>query len=89
MLALRFFLLFLLACVVFLLIINVFFSSSRKNRVGPPHGHLDNEEEMVLDPQCQSYVPRSGAISSHEYYFCSEQCARLFVRTIERKDSKK
>jgi hypothetical protein len=36
-------------------------------------------EEMVLDPQCQSYLPRSEATLRAGHYFCSEQCARLYL----------
>lgn len=79
-LALRFLLLVILAYLVFLLI-KVFLSSSGKGRLRQPQERLDKGEEMVLDPQCQSYLPKSEAIFSHGHYFCSEQCARLFVTT--------
>ena len=79
-LALRFLFLVILAYVVFLLI-KVFFSSSRKGRLHQPQERLDKGEQMVLDPQCQSYIPKSEAIFSHGHYFCSEECARLFVAT--------
>jgi hypothetical protein len=36
-------------------------------------------EEMVLDPQCQSYVPKGEAIYQGGNYFCSRECARLFL----------
>jgi uncharacterized protein len=36
-------------------------------------------ESMVFDPQCQTYVPRSDAIARDGKYFCSEECARLFL----------
>jgi hypothetical protein len=36
-------------------------------------------EEMVLDPQCQSYVPKSEALLQEGNYFCSQDCARLFL----------
>ncbi len=81
--ALRFLVLFILAYLVFLLIKVIFFSSSKK-RLRRPQELLDKAEEMVLDPQCQSYLTRNEAIFSHGYYFCSEECARVFVRRIER-----
>lgn len=34
---------------------------------------------MVLDPQCQSYLPKGSALFRSGYYFCSEQCARLYL----------
>lgn len=36
-------------------------------------------EEMVLDPQCRSYLPKGDAISRSGHYFCSEECARVFL----------
>lgn len=36
-------------------------------------------EEMVLDPQCQSYVPKADAISQGGNYFCSRDCARRYL----------
>jgi len=87
-LALRFLLLFILAYLVFLLI-KVLFPSSSKKRLRRPQELLDKAEEMVLDPQCQSYLARNEAIFSHGYYFCSEECARIFVRRIERGYSEK
>jgi len=38
-----------------------------------------DEEEMVLDPQCHSYVPKSDAIVKSGEYFCSQECARLYL----------
>ena len=37
------------------------------------------DEEMVLDPQCQTYVPKREAILQAGNYFCSQECARLFL----------
>jgi len=36
-------------------------------------------ESMVLDPQCQTYVPKSDAVVKGGKYFCSEECARLYL----------
>jgi uncharacterized protein len=36
-------------------------------------------EEMVLDPQCQSYIPKSSAIVQSGKHFCSQECARLYL----------
>jgi uncharacterized protein len=39
-------------------------------------------EEMVLDPQCGTYVPRSDALEGHtdgkKYYFCSKECRKTW-----------
>jgi len=84
----RLLLLFILTYLVILLI-KVWFSSSRKEHLRWPQERDDKGEEMVLDPQCQSYLARNEAIFSHGYYFCSEECARIFVRRIERGYSEK
>jgi len=47
--------------------------SPRRNRTAA------DGEEMVLDPQCQSYVPKREAIQQGENYFCSRECAKLFL----------
>ena len=36
-------------------------------------------EEMVLDPQCQTYLPKSEALARQGKYFCSEECARRYL----------
>jgi uncharacterized protein len=36
-------------------------------------------EEMVLDPQCQSYISKSDAIAVSGRYFCSRECAQLYL----------
>ena len=39
-------------------------------------------EDMVQDPHCGTYVPRSDAVSAtvkgERYYFCSEKCRTQF-----------
>jgi hypothetical protein len=36
-------------------------------------------EEMVLDPQCRSYVPKSEAVAQSGRYFCSRECVRQYL----------
>jgi uncharacterized protein len=36
-------------------------------------------EQMVLDPQCQTYVPESEAVIRQGKFFCSEECARRYL----------
>jgi hypothetical protein len=36
-------------------------------------------EDMVLDPQCQSYVSKSDAVTRSGRYFCSKECAQLYL----------
>jgi len=46
------------------------------------HGKDERGEEMVLDPQCRTYVVRSRAITRRVNgtlcSFCSESCAREY-----------
>jgi hypothetical protein len=49
---------------------------------GGPTGKLNsdsNAEDMVLDPQCQSYIPKSNAVAQSGRYFCSRECAQLYL----------
>ncbi|HWP24642.1 MAG TPA: PP0621 family protein [Candidatus Binatia bacterium] len=50
-------------------------------RQKPPHRNerRADGEEMVLDPQCHSYVPKSAAVLESGQYFCSQECARLYL----------
>jgi hypothetical protein len=80
MLAVRLLILLVLVYLVFL-IINILFSSSRTTRLTRNRNPVDMGEELVLCLQCQSYVPKAEAVSSHGNYFCREECARLFMRT--------
>jgi len=36
-------------------------------------------ERMVLDPQCQTYVPESDAVMRQGKFFCSEECAQRYL----------
>jgi YHS domain-containing protein len=41
-------------------------------------------EDMVQDPQCGTYIPRSEAlekvVKGKKYFFCSKECRDAFVR---------
>ena len=80
MLAVRLLILLVLVYLVFR-IINILLSSSKTTRLTTKPEPLDQGEELVLCLQCQSYVPKSQAVSSHGNYFCRDECARLFMRT--------
>ena len=49
-------------------------ASADRIRSNKPEG-----EEMVLDPQCRAYVSKKEAISQGGHYFCSPECAKLFL----------
>lgn len=51
-----------------------------KAKSGKPGGSAEaSGEEMVFDPQCQTYVPKRDAILQAGNYFCSQECAKLFL----------
>ena len=52
---------------------------ARKSSTRNPNLAESKGEEMVLDPQCQSYVPKSEALSRKGNYYCSEKCAALHL----------
>ena len=79
MLAVRLLILLVLVYLVFR-IINILLSSSKTTRLTPKPEPLDQGEELVLCLQCQSYVPKAQAVSSHGNYFCRDECAQLFMR---------
>lgn len=75
---LRFLLFFALSYIIFLLV-NSLLSWHRRQRNLSSHDHSTEAEEMVLDPQCQSYLPKGDAIFRGDHYFCSEECAKLYL----------
>jgi hypothetical protein len=79
MLAFRLILLLLLAYLVFVIL--WFFFSSRTKRLNRSEEDRPNQEhELVRCLHCQNYAPKAGGLISRGRYFCSERCARLFVK---------
>ena len=66
---------FLLAYVI----VSVIKAYRAGRKFGSPRPRASSAEEMVLDPQCQSYVPKGEAILQGGNYFCSRECAKLFL----------
>ncbi|OGP23926.1 MAG: hypothetical protein A2038_05820 [Deltaproteobacteria bacterium GWA2_57_13] len=75
---LRFLLLFIFVYLV-LLLANIFIAWRKRQRSLNSRRRTREPEEMVLDPQCQSYLPKGSAIHRGGHYFCSEECARLYL----------
>lgn len=56
------------------------YSALRRSLSGPPPGagKPSKGEEMVKDPQCGTYIPRSQAVDKtvggQQLFFCSPQC---------------
>lgn len=74
---LRLVLLFVVGYVIFSLL-----RSLARRGGGQPSNKLDPEskaEEMIFDPQCQSYVPKSHAVAVSGRYFCSQECAQIYL----------
>lgn len=50
-------------------------------------GQMNNQVDMVLDPECGMYINPETAIKQNidgkTYYFCSESCRSSFVRKYQ------
>jgi YHS domain-containing protein len=65
---------FVLLLFLVLWLIRSYLARSRGSLGRSPRG-----DEMVLDPQCQSYIPKREAIEAAGSYFCSRECAERFL----------
>jgi hypothetical protein len=70
-------LIILLLVYVVLLVLRTFLAGGKRRHAS--ERTLDKGEEMVLDPQCQSYVPKRDAFFQGDRYFCSPECAKLYL----------
>lgn len=76
----------LIRLAVLVLVFYVIFTAVRalvrgKRRAAGKFKAESRGEDMVLDPQCQSYVPKSEAVSQSGRYFCSRECARQYLNS--------
>ena len=74
MLLLRLLLLLVIVYIVFLALKSLI--AGKATQTGDS---AESGEPMVLDPQCQTYVPKSAALARQGNYFCSEECARRYL----------
>ncbi|MGH7828687.1 MAG: hypothetical protein ACREP8_00785 [Candidatus Binatia bacterium] len=72
-------LLFLVFLYLFLLLLRLFFSWRRGGSKLRGRDVTAPLEDMVLDPQCHTYLPKGEAVLRDGNYFCSERCATLFL----------
>jgi hypothetical protein len=72
------FLFFLLICYIILAAVKALLGARKKKPGGRETVDSDGEE-MVLDPQCHSYVAKTDAVLKSGQYFCSHECARLYL----------
>jgi hypothetical protein len=75
-LLLRLLFLFLIVFILFFALKAYLAGRKSVNRRG---SQAPDGEEMVLDPQCQSYVPKGEAFFQDGKYFCSQECAKLYL----------
>jgi len=71
-------LLFLLLCYLVFAALKAL-ARGRKTKPADRQAFDRDGEEMVLDPQCYSYVAKSGAVLKAGQYFCSQECARVYL----------
>lgn len=54
-----------------------------KGKAGYGEAGMGKAEETVLDPVCESYIPKDRAINTthggKEYFFCSQECRDKFI----------
>jgi uncharacterized protein len=72
----------LLVALVYLLV-QLISAKRRMPRASEPRAPTDVTEEMVRDPYCHTYLPRSQAIRrkirGQEHFFCSPGCLEKFL----------
>jgi YHS domain-containing protein len=70
------------ACYYLIRIVTRWFAAGR-GPDGPRPEKTVQGEDMVRDPQCGVFLPRSQAlrqvVDGELHYFCSEQCRRAFL----------
>jgi hypothetical protein len=71
-------LLFIALAYIFYLALKAYWSG-RKSIRGSGSMNDRKVDEMVFDPQCQTYLPKGEAIRQDGNYFCSRECAKLFL----------
>ena len=76
---------FVLSYLIFALV-RVVLSWLRRQGGGGSRERSEKAEEMVLDPQCRSYLPKGEAIPRGGHYFCSEECATVYLSREQEKD---
>ena len=73
----------LIRVLLFVFLIYIFYVALRAywlpRKSNPRFVNPRKVDDMVLDPQCQTYVPKNEAIPQKGNYFCSRECARLFL----------
>jgi hypothetical protein len=61
------------------LFLKLYFSLRRPPRNPRRKDDAARGEDMVQDPQCRIYLPKSEAMLRGDHYFCSERCASRYL----------
>ncbi len=73
--------------VLIVLLLRALIAGGGRRATGEPPRRVADGEDLVRDPVCETYVPRSAAVSAtiggEVRLFCSEACAERF-RSTER-----
>jgi YHS domain-containing protein len=76
---------FILFTILFFILYYVFLYFLRN--ILPPKKRMNREsepEELVQDPNCQTYIPKTSAvkkrISGNVLYFCSQECMKRYLK---------
>ncbi len=74
---------FLILAVLFYILYRVLFGGKKKVS-GKPEELAANEDILMEDPVCHTYVPQSSSIKTEKngkmYYFCSQKCCDEFKK---------
>lgn len=85
---------FLITLVILYLLYRVVKSvlHSSKEKSSIQGGRVMNMEDLVEDPQCHAYVPKSSAyestIAGKRVYFCSEKCCDMYKNESSQEETK-
>ncbi len=65
--------------------------SPPREKTPKPRATKDTGEELVQDPLCKCYIPKSQAyyisLKGEKLYFCSEECYKKYLADPKKTDS--
>lgn len=72
--------------ILFYFLVKSFFAPQKKSPK-KREGGLEIDDEMVKDPNCETYIPKKESIEKkikgETYFFCSRECLEEFKRKLE------
>ena len=72
-------LIFLLICYLVITALKSIITPRRTRSADRNKKFTEESEDMVLDPQCQSYIPKVSAVAESGKFFCSRECAQRYL----------